>query len=43
MRERWECPKCEYTTELLPGTKFYEHALVRGIKKELHVMRKAKK
>lgn len=43
MREKWECPKCGYECDLLQGTKFYEHAWVSGIRKELHVMRKAKK
>jgi hypothetical protein len=42
MRERWECPKCDYTTDLLPGTKFYEHAKVSGIRREVHVMKKSK-
>jgi transposase-like protein len=43
VRERWVCPKCGHTEDLLVGTKFYEHFYKKGIVCQVHEMKKEKK
>ena len=42
-RERWVCPKCDYTEDLLPGVSYYEHQFRKGIVEQMHKMKKEKK
>lgn len=41
-RERWVCPKCDHTEDLLPGTRFYEHFYRKGIVQQTHTMKRAR-